>query len=289
MNAKDRVASRKTRGEAALPMLILDSTEETMSHRRVIENHKVERGRTRVDAPEWVHRHLTPHLLGCTRILDVGCGSATIAAEVARRYPESEIVALDDVAVPLWPARQNLHVHANASVLAADVTALPFDDDSFDLVYSRFLLGRVPYRRRTVLELGRVCRPGGTVLLQDIDGQFVNHHPPDSRLHRDILEAAALLAPTGLDPYVGRRLWGLLRQADLCGGGLEIEQYETVAGSVRPDARAHWEASLESIAEILGTLGSHHAHGLADRMLAYLDRDDTITFSLLFTAWARKA
>ena len=109
------------------------------------------------------------------------------------------------------------------------------------------------------------------MLLQDLDGQFVNHHPLDPRLHRDLPEAVALLAPTGLDPYVGRRLWGLLRQAGLCGGGLEIEQYEAVAGSVRPEVRAQWEASLESAAELLGTLRFEDAHGLAERMLAYLD------------------
>src|SRR4029079_10843301 len=112
--------------------------------------------------------------------------------EVARRFPESEVVALNEVGVPLSPARRTLLVHANASVVAADVTALPFDDDSFDLVYSRFLLGRVPEKRRATLELARVCRPGGTVVLQDLDGHFVNHHPPDPRLHRDLVEAVAL-------------------------------------------------------------------------------------------------
>ena len=253
-----------------------------MSH-RLTEDHMVERGHACLDAPRCVRRHLTPH------VLDVGCGAATIAAEVARRFPASEIVALDEVGVTLSPARQNLLAHANASVVAGDVTAMPFDDDSFDLVYSRLFLGRVPYRRRAALELARVCRPGGTVLLQDLDGHFVNHHPPDPRLHRDLHAAVALLAPTGLDPYAGRRLWGLLRQAGPSGGGLEIEQYEAVAGSVRPEVRAQWEASLESAAEILGMLRLEDAHGLAERILAYLDRDDTITFSLLFTAWACKA
>jgi SAM-dependent methyltransferase len=260
-----------------------------MSHRRLIEDHEVERGRARTDTPRWVRRHLAPHLFAGTRVLDVGCGAATSAVEVARRFPESEIVALDEIGFPLSRARRDLRGHANASVIAADVRALPFDDDSFDVVYSRFLLGRVPEKRRAVLEFARVCRPGGTVLVADVDGQFVNHHPSDPRLHRDLVDAVALLAPTGLDPFVGRRLWGLLRQAGLCGGGLEIEQHEAVAGSVRPEVRARWEESLERAAELLGTLRFEDAHGLAERVLDYLDRDDTITFSLLFTVWAHKA
>jgi len=259
-----------------------------MSDGRLIEDHKVERRRVPLNAPRWVRRHLAPYLAGGMRVLDVGCGAATTAVEVARRFPESEIVALDEVGAPLSSARRNLRVHPNASVIAADVRALPFDDESFDLVYSRFLLGRVPGKRRAALEFARVCRPGGTVVLQDIDGQFVNHYPLDPELQRDLAAAVALLAPTGVDPYVGRRLWGLLRQAGLCGGGLEIEPHEAVAGSVRPEVRAQWEASLENAVELLDRLRFENAHGLAERMLEYLDRDDTITFSLLFTASAHK-
>jgi len=49
----------------------------------------------------------------------------------------------------------------------ADVAALPFDDDSFDTVVSTLAMCAVPDERAGILEMRRVLRPGGRLLLLD--------------------------------------------------------------------------------------------------------------------------
>src|SRR5262249_25905391 len=156
------------------------------------------------------------------RVLDVGCGSGEIAAEVARILPDAEVVAFDSGEARLSLARRNLGVRENASVVAGDADDLPFEDADFDLVYCRLALAYLPSRPAAVAELARVCRPGGTVLLQDVDGRFVEHYPVDRELQRSVGQALALLAAVGFDPHLGRKLRSLLQHAGLVPEGLQV-------------------------------------------------------------------
>lgn len=73
---------------------------------------------------------------------------------VAERLREA---AGDYVSADLEPGRADV---------AADLTALPFDDESFDLIVCSHVLEHVPDDRAAMCELHRVLRPGGTALVQ---------------------------------------------------------------------------------------------------------------------------
>ncbi len=81
------------------------------------------------------------------RVLDVGCGTAGLRA----LEPELEITGVDLVARPSYPG----------PFLQADVTeGLPYEDGSFDLVYSSSVIEHVPRARRAAFaaEVARVGR-----------------------------------------------------------------------------------------------------------------------------------
>ena len=90
------------------------------------------------------------------RVLDVGCGPAVIAAELAGRFPV-EVVALDASAARIDVARENFEGHANAVAVVGDAHSLPFDGASFNLVYSRFLFEYLADKQSAARELARVC------------------------------------------------------------------------------------------------------------------------------------
>jgi SAM-dependent methyltransferase len=98
-------------------------------------------------------------------VLDIGCGVATTAVEIARRFGSRVVAA--DISIDMRE-RATANVRgagqaARVSVQAADICALPFPDSSFDRVIAEAVTMFVD-RDQAITELVRVCRPGGLVL-----------------------------------------------------------------------------------------------------------------------------
>jgi ubiquinone/menaquinone biosynthesis C-methylase UbiE len=106
-------------------------------------------------------------LTGNERVLDIGCGAGHTALAIAPLA--ASVVALDvtpemlDVAARLAAERGV----GNIEFRLADVAALPFEDNSFDVVTSRFSAHHYHNPSRAVTEAARVLRPGGRLLLAD--------------------------------------------------------------------------------------------------------------------------
>jgi SAM-dependent methyltransferase len=245
----------------------------------------------KVDAAQWVARYLRDRLPPGAVVLDVGCGPGVIAAEVARQISGSRVTGLDASAARIEEARRNLSAFAGSKAQVGDAAALPFADGSFDAVYSRMLLEYLPDKQQAVAEMVRGCRPGGLVLLQDLDGQLVWHHPPDAALEADVQRVLAALATTGFDPFVGRKLFALARGAGLRDLAVSAESYHLFAGRIDAENLRLWELKLDialpAAAQALG--GAEAAQSLKERFLDYLQREDTLTYSVLFTVVGRKA
>lgn len=95
-------------------------------------------------------------------VLDVAAGNGNVALAAARRW--CDVTATDYVPSLLDRARER----AGAERLAirfqeADAEALPFDDESFDVVVSTFGVMFTPDQDRAAAELLRVCRRGGRI------------------------------------------------------------------------------------------------------------------------------
>lgn len=99
------------------------------------------------------------------RVLDVGCGVGTTAIEVTRRF--GAVVVAADIA-PMMLERAGANVAAagltgSITVEPGDIVALPYPDDTFDVVIAEAVTMFVD-RERAAAELTRVAKPGGRVL-----------------------------------------------------------------------------------------------------------------------------
>jgi SAM-dependent methyltransferase len=113
-------------------------------------------------------------------VLDVGCGVATTAIEVARRFG-CQVTAIDIDPLMLGRATANVRAAGVASVTVAkaDIQALEFPDAAFDRVCIEAVTMFVD-RGRAAQEAVRVCRPGGRVL----DHEFIYRRPPTVEIRR---------------------------------------------------------------------------------------------------------
>ena len=105
------------------------------------------------------------------RVLDLGGGCGQIASYMARHV--REVVLADGAKVALAIARKNLSRFANVTYQLVDITVLPlpFENNSFDHIvcYSvvHYLRDHNEFER-LVLDLLRVVKPGGKILLGEI-------------------------------------------------------------------------------------------------------------------------
>lgn len=118
------------------------------------------------------------------QVLDVGCGVATTAIAMARRFGVRVTAA--DIS-PIMRARALANVRAAGSegrvgVEEGDITALPYPDNAFDRVVAEAVTMFVD-RARAAQELVRVCRPGGRVLATE----FLWRMPPTAEARQIFL------------------------------------------------------------------------------------------------------
>jgi len=104
------------------------------------------------------------------RILDLGCGTGTLAIMIARHEPGAVVIGLDGDAEILERARAKAEsAELQIRFDHALSTALPYEDASFDLVVSTLMLHHLTTeaKRQTVGEVARVLRPGGELHVAD--------------------------------------------------------------------------------------------------------------------------
>jgi len=245
----------------------------------------------KVDAYAWVQKYVAHRVGAGAEVLSVGCGPGVILREMVELGKSIKATGLDVSADRIQEAKERHRGVEAMSFVRGDAHAMEFPSNRFDLVYSRMLIEYLKDKQQAVREMVRVCRPGGTVLLQDLDGQLLWHYPEDSDLQRDSEKVVNALAATGFDPFAGRKLFSFAQKAGLQHIDVQVESYHLIAGVVGPEILKQWELKLEiaapQLTKVLGseTAGKEHAQ----RFLEYLRRPDTLTYSTVFTVSGKKA
>jgi SAM-dependent methyltransferase len=107
-------------------------------------------------------------------VLDVGCGTGCLAAALTRRFPATEVRAVDLSPLYIDSARRTTP-DPRITFEVGDACALPFAAHTFDRVLALLLLHFVPSTDRAIAEMLRVAKPGSTVAaaVWDVRGGFV--------------------------------------------------------------------------------------------------------------------
>lgn len=157
---------------------------------------------------------------GSKRLLDAGCGTGRRLAGT-----NAALAVGVDLSVEMLSAgREN-------NVVVADVRALPFAAETFDLVWCRLVLGHLHDPRPAYRELTRVCRIGGHVFVSDFHAEAaarghtrsfrdqggqewaIEHHVHDRDSHSNMATTAGLALQANEDACIGESVKGFYEQA----------------------------------------------------------------------------
>ncbi|MFL6085949.1 MAG: class I SAM-dependent methyltransferase [Mycobacterium sp.] len=118
-------------------------------------------------------------LRGDETLLDLGCGRGAVLLAAAKLLPKGRAIGVD-----IWRPDQTDNLQHNTlrntetegvadrvEVRTADITELPFGDNSVDVIVSSLVVHNIPTpvaRAKAISEAARVLRPGGRLVLADI-------------------------------------------------------------------------------------------------------------------------
>jgi ubiquinone/menaquinone biosynthesis C-methylase UbiE len=168
--------------------------------------------------------HRARYLIGASlakgrRVLDAACGTGYGTAMLLEANP-SELIALDIAPEALESTRRR--VGDRAEVVRGDLRALPFEDDSFDLVVCLEAIEHVDDREGVLDELQRVTSPGGLLVLSSPNRDV---YPPGNPHHIEEY------TPDELADALGARFRNvdLLRQHPWLASAIETDHSEAPA------------------------------------------------------------
>ncbi len=190
------------------------------------------------------------------RCLEVGCGAGSLALWLAAQVGETGHVLATDLDTRFLEG----HGRANLDVRTHNIVTDPIDEAAFDLIHARAVLVHLPDREQVLKRLVAALRPGGWILIEDVDfggatasvlGNYVTGPPSEqaamARLYRAV---AAVFAANGADPLYGSRLTGALAEAGLAHVAAELHTPVVSGGSEQ------WvRGSAEQLAERLVATG----------------------------------
>lgn len=222
------------------------------------------------------------------RVLDLGCGTGSLARALAPRSAASRIVGLDASEAYVDHARGRIG-DPRIAFQVGDACALPFPDASFDGVLSLLMLPFVPRTAQAVAEMRRVARPGAVAAAASWDAR--GGHVAQ----RMFLDTAALLDPAA-DALRARNLTrptmrpGELAAAWQSAGFLDIRETTLSIRMAYADFDDYWAPYLGRqgpAAAYVAGLDAPSAARLHEAVRrAYLDGEPDGPRSYAATAWA---
>jgi ubiquinone/menaquinone biosynthesis C-methylase UbiE len=101
------------------------------------------------------------------RVLDLACGTGTFERRVLTDVPDATLVGVDLASSMVERARAKLGGQPGVRFEQADVHALPFEDDAFDVAVCANTFHYFTHPEEVLAEARRVLRPGGRLVVLD--------------------------------------------------------------------------------------------------------------------------
>ena len=141
-------------------------------------------------------------------IVDIGCGPGIITEYLAKEVDESGLVVgieKNEVLYSLATTRTATYNQVQIrNYDACDLTEV--NDNSFDFAYVRFVLQHLPDPNKLLIEAHRILKPGGKLIVMDVDDSLFHITPYHQELAQFLSEVSKGQDNYGGDRYIGHKI-----------------------------------------------------------------------------------
>lgn len=151
-------------------------------------------------------------------VLEAGCGTGAQTVIITTQNPDCRFHSIDISKISLEAAEERLRnepcsKNDQVTFEQADIGDLPYDDETFDHIFVCFVLEHLPNPVKALIELKRVLKRNGTIMVIEGDHGSVYFYPPNQASIDAVQTQIELQHRTGGDACIGRRLYPLLAEA----------------------------------------------------------------------------
>jgi ubiquinone/menaquinone biosynthesis C-methylase UbiE len=226
------------------------------------------------------------------RVLEIGCGPHGCLELLAERVgPSGSVVGVERSAEAVALAKKLISERGlrNVEVLCRDARSTELPRAAFDLVTARLVLVNIPEPQQVVAEAVTLVRPGGWIALHEADWLAHVCDPPLEAWTMLVDLFVAYSQKNGIDPFIGRRLPRLLRDADVEDVCVNPIIHVYPAGHGRRSILLDFADNLTDRVLADKMIDERHLTELKAALKRHLDDPKTLVVSHLFLqAWGRK-
>lgn len=154
------------------------------------------------------------------KVLDLACGPGLWSSLLAEKVqPTGQVTGVDFSPDLIKYAQKNkpAKLEKNINFEEGDLYEIPFDSDSFDLVFCGNTFAYINRPIEALEEQKRVAKPGGKVAVKEFDNGAIIFNPIDHCLAQRVMAATAKSLKENpkkpkFDNYIGRKIFGLFKK-----------------------------------------------------------------------------
>jgi SAM-dependent methyltransferase len=217
--------------------------------------------------------------------LDAGCGPGSVALQMLDIVGEDgRVTGFDLSPVRIDDARKRTAAHKNADWQVANILDSKLGSGVYDYSWSQYVLEYLPQPQRALAEMVRMTKPGGKVVVSEIDGLGTLNWPQPTELEDGMKRFIAATAALGVDINIGRKLFHMFRQQGLQSVEVRAYPFYIAAGSADVRLTRDWETRFKTLeAPVNAAFGGVEPYrAFCQEYLAMLANPDSLKVTLSF-------
>lgn len=161
------------------------------------------------------------------KIADIGCGPGNATLWLAKAVGDTgEVIGIDNNGEQLAILNKKFLEKSinNISTYKADIYEIEQINESFDIIFCRFLLIHLSNPLLAIQKLYNLLKPGGCLIVAELDNSTWVSYPEHEALRKDTELLCAIGNKKGMDFYIGPKLYRYFRQENFNSINVKIAQ-----------------------------------------------------------------
>ncbi len=211
-------------------------------------------------------------------IVDAGTGVGVAAVQMANLlntvYQRGTLSLLDGSALRLRVAADRLGKQDEISIesIECELSNIPLPDNTADYIFCRFVFEYLTQPEQVFDELTRILKPGGKLVIGDLDHNCLNHYPFPDELQSKLDELVTAIQNIGfLDFYAGRKLYSYFYKKGFNNINVGMYPHHLFYGDLKNADYENWRLKLERLIDLQKAGKLKLGYELAEFKDQYLD------------------